>query len=79
MNKKEEGMNKILDFFKIMSDETRFRIIMILQERELCVCEVCEILQINQPNVSRHLSKLKDLGIVRVNRQGQMFFYYLNI
>ena len=72
-------MDKIIEFFKVLSDETRFRIIMILQEKELCVCEMCEILQISQPNMSRNLSKLKDLGMVKDKRQGQMIFYYLNI
>ncbi|ABR48011.1 regulatory protein, ArsR [Alkaliphilus metalliredigens QYMF] len=71
-------MEKLLNFFKILSDETRFRIIMLLYNRECCVCEMAEILKISQPNVSRNLSKLKDLEIVRGQRQGQLVFYYLN-
>lgn len=71
-------MKKLLNFFKILSDETRFRIIMILYNKECCVCEMAEILKISQPNISRNLSKLKDLEIVRAQRQGQFIFYYLN-
>lgn len=72
-------MDKLLDFFGILSDETRLRIIVLLNYKELCVCEICEILGLSQPKVSRHLSKLRDAGIVTDSRQGQWVFYYLNM
>ena len=46
---------------------------------ELCVCEMCEILQLRQPMVSRHLSKLRDSGIVKDERISQWVFYYQNV
>jgi ArsR family transcriptional regulator len=48
----------------------------LLSQKELCVCEICEILGLTQPKVSRHLAKLRDLGFVRDERQGQWIFYY---
>lgn len=72
-------MDKLLDFFGIVADETRLRIIGLLNQKELCVCEMCEILGLSQPKVSRHLSKLRDAGIVIDSRQGQWVFYYLNV
>ena len=72
-------MDKLLDFFGILSDETRLRIIVLLNYKELCVCEICEILGLSQPKVSRHLSKLRDAGVVTDSRQGQWVFYYLDM
>jgi ArsR family transcriptional regulator len=67
------------DFFKVLSDETRLRLLMLLDRRELCVCEMCQILDLPQPKISRHLAKMRDLNIVRVTKEGQWVFYYLNI
>lgn len=72
-------MNNLMNFFNALSDETRLRIIMLIYNKELCVCEMCEILELPQPKVSRHLSKLRDMGLVRDERQNQWVFYYLNI
>jgi len=67
------------DFFKILSDETRLRILMLLNQRELCVCEICQILDLPQPKVSRHLAKMRDLDLVRGKKEDQWVFYYLKI
>ncbi|MDW7731792.1 MAG: metalloregulator ArsR/SmtB family transcription factor [Methanolobus sp.] len=67
------------DFFKVLSDETRLRILILLDIRELCVCEICHILDLPQPKVSRHLAKMRDLNFVRDKKEGQWTFYYLSI
>ncbi|MDW7731785.1 MAG: metalloregulator ArsR/SmtB family transcription factor [Methanolobus sp.] len=67
------------DFFKVLSDETRLRILMLLSKRELCVCEICHILDLPQPKVSRHLAKMRDLNFVKDQKEGQWTFYYLSI
>lgn len=72
-------MNKLLDFLKILSDETRLRIVMLLYKKELCVCEICDILQISQPKASKHLAKLRNMGFVRDERKSQWIFYYLTL
>ncbi|WP_373899519.1 MTH895/ArsE family thioredoxin-like protein [Haloimpatiens sp. FM7315] len=72
-------MQRLLDFFKILSDETRLRIILLLWNKSLCVCELCNILDLSQPKVSRHLAKLRDSGIVKDSRQGQWIFYNLDL
>lgn len=73
------SMKQLLDFFDVLSDETRLRILVLLYRKELCVCEICEILELSQPKISRHLAKLRDTGLVRDERQNQWIFYYLNI
>ncbi|MCR3921202.1 MAG: metalloregulator ArsR/SmtB family transcription factor [Firmicutes bacterium] len=72
-------MKKVVSLCKMLSDETRFRIIMLLYQEELCVCEICGILDLSQPKVSRHLAKLRDTGFVRDQRKEQFVFYYLDV
>ncbi|MGF7059464.1 ArsR/SmtB family transcription factor [Brassicibacter mesophilus] len=71
-------MNELTNLFKVLSDETRLRIIMLLANKELCVCEICGITGLSQPNVSKHLSKLRDIGLVKDERKGQFISYYLD-
>lgn len=72
-------MDKLIDFFKTLSDDTRLRIIVLLYHREMCVCQICGVTDISQPNVSKHLAKLRDMGFVRDERQGQFIYYYLSL
>ncbi|TGC10755.1 ArsR/SmtB family transcription factor [Methanolobus halotolerans] len=77
--KSREATGKWEEFFKVLSDETRLRILLLLSKRELCVCEICQILGLPQPKVSRHLAKMRDLNFVKDQKEGQWTFYYLNI
>ena len=67
-------MNKPLKeltvIFKALADRNRLRIIKILQERPLCVCEIREVLGISQPAVSRHLNILKNAGLIEDEKNG---------
>ena len=72
-------MNSLLNFFKLLSDETRMRIVLLLSQKELCVCEMCNIMELSQPKVSRHLSKLRDMSLVKTERSEQWIFYQLDI
>lgn len=72
-------MTKLMDFLKTISDETRLRIVALLSAKELCVCEMCYILDESQPKISRHLAKLRDMGLVQDKRQGQWILYDINI
>lgn len=72
-------MNELLDFFKVVSDEMRLRILVLLSKEELCGCELCAILNLPQPKVSQHLAKLRDLGFVQDTRHGKWVFYSLRI
>ncbi|MHC1684466.1 MAG: ArsR/SmtB family transcription factor [Clostridiaceae bacterium] len=70
-------MEKLLNMFKLLSDETRLRILIILYHRELCVCQLQGVLEESQPKISKHLAKLRDLGFVKDERQEQFINYYL--
>lgn len=61
--------------FKALSDETRLRIIFLLLDGELCVCDLMEVLQLPQSTVSRHLAYLKNASWVEDRRCGVWMYY----
>ena len=71
-------MKNLLNILKSLSDETRLRIINLLYEKELCVCDLMEVLQVSQTKASRHLSYLKNAGIVTDRKQAQWVYYSLS-
>ena len=73
------AVTQLADFFKLLADETRLRIVILLRSGELCVCELCEVLQMPQPKVSQQLAKLRDRGLVTDERRGQWVFYRLTL
>ena len=70
-------MDKDLAVFKACSDATRLRILFLLTERELCVCEIMTVLDLTQGKVSRHLAVLKQHGLIRGRRDGVWIYYAL--
>lgn len=68
-------MEKLLNVFKALSDETRLRILNLLYEQELCVCDIMETLQISQAKASRHLIYMKNAGLVKDRKQAQWSHY----
>jgi ArsR family transcriptional regulator len=63
--------------FKAFADPTRLRILNVLAAGELCVCDVVDLLDVPQPNVSRHLAALRHAGLVEVVRAQQFAHYRL--
>ncbi len=57
--------------FKALGEPTRLNILRVLAEKDLCVCELEEVLQISQPRVSQHLKVLKQAGLVQERREAQ--------
>lgn len=64
-------------FFRVLSDRTRLRILCLLRQGELCVCDLVAALEIPQPTASRHLASLKRAGIVIVRKDGHWSHYRL--
>lgn len=71
-------MEKLMNLFKVLSDETRLRILVLLYHKKLCVCQIQGILEETQPKISKHLGKLRDMGFVKDERQEQYIYYYLD-
>jgi ArsR family transcriptional regulator len=68
-------MKEVLKAFKALSDETRLRVLNLVLERECCVCEVMEALEISQSKASRHLSALYDAGFLKFRKEGLWSLY----
>lgn len=67
------------ELFALLADETRLRCLILLQkERELCVCEISQIMGSIQPKTSRHLALMRNSGLVLDERRGQWVYYRLN-
>jgi len=71
-------MSELTTIFKALSDETRLRIIKLLEKGELCVCDITTALDMVQPKVSFHLSALKEAGLIKDRKQGKWIHYSLN-
>jgi len=65
-------------YFKALADVTRLRIVALLLHGELCGCDLQRVLEISQPNISRHLLYLKNSGLVLDRRVGFRIFYRLD-
>lgn len=68
----------IVYILKALADENRIRILNLLKNRELCVCDIEAVLGIKQSNTSRHLNKLKMAGIIASVKKSQWVYYRLN-
>ena len=70
--------NDIAKIYKALSDPNRLRILSILRQRKLCVCEITEILELATSTVSEHLSILQNAGFIRQEKDGKWINYYIN-
>ena len=68
-------MQRNINLFKALGEETRYRIIEVLLQGEVCACEIPKLIGRTQSNTSMHLSKLNDLGIVQYRKDGKMVIY----
>lgn len=73
----DEEIQKLSDMFKLFSDNTRLRIICSIMNKELCVCDLCELLDLNQSTVSHQLQLLRNAKLVKYRRDGKQIFYSL--
>jgi ArsR family transcriptional regulator len=71
-------LEELAEFYRLFGDKTRLGIIWALSAHELCVCDLCELLQMRQSAVSHQLRTLKLARIVKSRRAGKMIFYALD-
>jgi len=76
--KENTTMETAIKMFKALSDETRLRIYLFLLQGELCVCELVNILNIEQSRISHSVRILKEAGLVVNRREGKWIFYAVN-
>jgi len=71
-------MDQLVQFFRALSEETRLRMVMLLTQGELCVCDLMLVLDEPQSKVSRHLAYLKHSGLTKSKRVGVWMHYWLD-
>lgn len=65
--------------FHALSEPLRVKVVELLRESELCVCDLCEALDVAQSKLSFHLKALKDANLLRSRQEGRWIYYSLNL
>lgn len=73
----EEELYDLAELFKVFGDSTRIRILFVLFESEMCVCDLAQTLNMNQSAISHQLKILKQAKLVNNRREGKSVFYFL--
>lgn len=73
----EESLFDLAELFKLFGDSTRIRILYLLFESEMCVCDIAQLLNMTQSAISHQLQVLKKSKLVKYRRQGKTVFYSL--
>jgi len=74
----DETFYKLAEFFKIMGDTTRAKILFALDENEMCVCDIANVLGMSKSSVSHQLGTLRRSNIVKCRKQGKTVYYALD-
>lgn len=69
----------IMAGFHALSDSLRLKIVELLQKQELCVCDLCDRLDVSQSKLSFHLKTLKEAGLIIPRQSGRWVYYSLNL
>lgn len=75
---KEEKFIELSELFKVFGDFTRIKIIFALLKKELCVCDIAELLNMSQSSISHQLRVLKNARLVKFRREGKVVYYSLD-
>lgn len=75
---KEKNIDRLSDLFKTIGDPTRARILFALDKNELCVCDICNILNMTKSAISHQLAKLRKADLVKFRKDGKTVYYSLN-
>ncbi len=73
----EEVLYDLAELFKIFGDSTRIKILYVLFESEMCVCDIAQLLNMTQSAISHQLRALKQSKLVKYRREGKTVFYSL--
>ena len=73
----EQTLSDLAELFKIFGDSTRIKILYVLLEAEMCVCDIAQLLNMNQSAISHQLRVLKQSQLVKYRREGKTVFYSL--
>ncbi|MEG1509947.1 MAG: metalloregulator ArsR/SmtB family transcription factor [Clostridia bacterium] len=75
---KNEDILEVAKFFNVLGDSTRMKIVFCLLQNEMCVCDICNVLNMTKSATSHQLSFLRDFRLVKSRREGKTVFYSLD-
>lgn len=75
---KQELFNNLAEFFKIIGDITRTKILYALDQNEMCVCDIANVLGMSKSSISHQLAVLRKSGIVKCRKDGKEVYYTLD-
>ncbi len=73
-----EILHNLADFFKIMGDSTRCKLLFALLQNEMCVCDLANVLSMTKSSISHQLNKMKEVGLVKSRKSGKTVYYSLD-
>lgn len=71
-------MNSATSFFRVLADDTRWRILQLIVDRALCVCELADILAMPQSSVSSHVQIIRKAGLLASERRGKWTYFRIH-
>ena len=74
----EDLFNKMAEFFKIVGDTTRVKILFALDQNEMCVCDIANVLGMSKSSISHQLGTLRRMNIVKCRKVGKEVYYMLD-
>lgn len=75
---KDDLFNKLAEFFKILGDTTRAKILFALDQNEMCVCDIANVLRMSKSSISHQLGTLRRMNIVKCRKQGKEVYYTID-
>lgn len=78
MMPKDEIFYKLADFYKLIGDTTRCKILFAISNHEMCVCDIANVLSMSKSSVSHQLGTLRRSGIVKCHKEGKEVYYTLD-
>lgn len=74
-----QATTQVSTYFRALADPLRIQIIELLRNQELCVCELCDKIDVSQSKLSFHLKNLKEANLVHSRQEGRWIYYSLNL
>ena len=74
----DDLFNKLAEFFKILGDTTRAKILFALDQNEMCVCDIANVLRMSKSSISHQLGTLRRMNIVKCRKVGKEVYYALD-
>ncbi len=74
----KELFENLAEFFKIIGDATRTKILFALDQNEMCVCDIANVLGMSKSSISHQLASLRNSGIVKYRKEGKEVYYTLD-